>query len=421
MLRQVPILVISFFLFFFISCNPDEDDILGLDLIEDDEFLVEKHQFSSQNIDFNIKNFQEQDVSGSGSYNLLGTFNDLYFGQSDAAFFMQVLLPSNNIDFEASEEPNIKLELSLPYYRSYGDTLQNLNLSVFEVTQNLSGIDTTQTLVTESFAYDNILSQKNIVISEINDSIQWENEMVSPRLILDLSDSNLGSKILGSSSVDLENNSNFTEFFKGLFLKVEPQITGSIIYFDTNSPDCFLRMTYTKNDDTQAVIDFPIGAEANTHNYFTHAYENAELLNYLENEKIDSLIFLQSMGGLAAEIDLSFLSNEIYSDWVVSRASLNIPVHKDIQYNTFPAPYYLVLTEYVDGSDVAIQAISGGLFNTVTEEYNFIISKHIQKIISNNHNSILRLYVGGKNSNPERLIIDNHSENAMNLEIHVIK
>ena len=81
-------------------------------------------------IDFNIKNFQEQDVSGSGSYNLLGTFNDLYFGQSDAAFFMQVLLPSNNIDFEASEEPNIKLELSLPYYRSYGDTLQNLNLSV---------------------------------------------------------------------------------------------------------------------------------------------------------------------------------------------------------------------------------------------------------------------------------------------------
>ena len=117
MLRQVPILVISFFLFFFISCNPDEDDILGLDLIEDDEFLVEKHQFSSQNIDFNIKNFQEQDVSGSGSYNLLGTFNDLYFGQSDAAFFMQVLLPSNNIDFEASEEPNIKLELSLPLIR----------------------------------------------------------------------------------------------------------------------------------------------------------------------------------------------------------------------------------------------------------------------------------------------------------------
>ena len=422
MLRQVLILIFSFFVFFFISCNPDEDDILGLDLIEDDEFLIEKHQFSNQNIDFNIQNFQEQDVTGSGSYNLLGTFNDLYFGQSDAAFFMQVLLPSNNIEFEASESnPNIKLELSLPYYRSYGDTLQNLTVSVFEVTQSLSGIDTTQTLTTESFEYDNILSQQEIIVGEINDSIQWENEIVSPRLILDLSESNLGSKILSSSSVDLENNINFTEFFKGLFLKVEPQENGSIIYFDTNSPNCFLRMTYTKNDDSQVVIDFPVGGEANTHNYFTHGYEGAELLNYVENEKTDSLIFLQSMGGLAAEIDLGFLSNEIYSEWVVSKAALNIPVYKDNQYNNFSAPYYLVLTEYEDSSDVAIQSISGGLFNTVTEEYNFIISQHIQKIISDNHNSILRLYIGGKNSNAERLIVDNHSENAMNLEIHIIK
>ena len=123
----------------------------------------------------------------------------------------------------------------------------------------------------------------------------------------DLSESNLGSKILSSTVFDLENNNNFTEFLKGLFLKVEPQTSGAIIYFDTNSPNCFLRMTYTKNDDTQAVIDFPVGGEANTHNYFTHSYENAELLNYLQNEKMDSLIFLQSMGGLAAEIDLSFL------------------------------------------------------------------------------------------------------------------
>ena len=422
MLRLSSLILGVFLLLFFVSCNPDEDDILGLDLIEDDEFIIEKHQFNSQNIDFNIKNFQEEDVTGSGSYNLLGTFNDLYFGQSNAAFFMQVLLPSNNIDFEASElNSDIKLELSLPYYRSYGDTLQPLNVSVFEVTQNLSGLDTTQTLATELFEYNNILLQQEIVISEISDSIQWGEEQVSPRLILDLSDSNLGSKILSSSSFDLENNNNFTEFFKGLFLQVEPQINGSIIYFDTNSPNCFLRMTYTKNDGSQAIINFPVGGEASTHNYFTHSYENTELLNFLENEEIDSLIFLQSMGGVAAEIDLSFLSQEMYSDWVISKATLNIPVYKDNQYNTFSAPNYLVLTEYADSSDVAIQSISGGLFNNVTEDYNFIITQHIQKIISENHNSKLRLYIGGKNSNAERLIIDNYSENAMSLDVHIIK
>ena len=44
---------------FFISCNPDEDDILGLDLIQDDEFFIEKHIISNNTTDLNIKNFQE--------------------------------------------------------------------------------------------------------------------------------------------------------------------------------------------------------------------------------------------------------------------------------------------------------------------------------------------------------------------------
>ena len=59
-------LLLCLSLLFFISCNPDEDDILGLDLIQDDEFLIEKHIISNNTIDLNIKNFQEEDVSGSG-------------------------------------------------------------------------------------------------------------------------------------------------------------------------------------------------------------------------------------------------------------------------------------------------------------------------------------------------------------------
>ena len=103
MLRFVSFLTCGMFFAFFLGCNPDEDDILGLELIEDDEFIIEKHQFPNESIDLIVTNFQEENISGSGTYSLLGSFNDQYFGQSDAAFFMQVLLPSNNIDFEADE------------------------------------------------------------------------------------------------------------------------------------------------------------------------------------------------------------------------------------------------------------------------------------------------------------------------------
>ncbi|MDA9726922.1 DUF4270 domain-containing protein [Bacteroidota bacterium] len=416
-------LLLCLLLFFFISCNPDEDDILGLDLIQDDEFLIEKYTFSSNTTDLNIKNFQEEDVSGSGSYNLLGSFYDDFFGQSDASFYFQVLLPSNNVDFEASEtNPNVKLELSLPFYGIYGDTTQNQFVSVYEVTQSLSAVDTTMVTSTELYQYDNNpLTQSDIQVNLLSDSVQWNNETVSPRLIIDLSASNLVTKILEASSFDLENNENFNNLINGLYLKVNSLTNGSIIYFDTNSPQCFLRMSYIKNDNTEAIVDFPIGTDSNTHNYFTHDYSNSEALNFITNQSIDSLIFLQSMGGLAMELDLSFLSNDIYSDWVISQASLNIPVYKDVDYSKYPAPSYLVLTEFEDSSDVAIQGITGGLFNPVAEEYNFNISSHVQKIISNNHNGVLRLYVGGKNSNAERLIIDNRVGTGMNLDLHIIK
>ena len=46
MLKPNSLLALLFFVFFFFSCNPDEDDILGLNLIEDDEFFIEKHQLS---------------------------------------------------------------------------------------------------------------------------------------------------------------------------------------------------------------------------------------------------------------------------------------------------------------------------------------------------------------------------------------
>ena len=126
------------------------------------------------------------------------------------------------------------------------------------------------------------------------------------------------------------------------------------------------------------------------------------------------------MGGMAAEIDLSFLANPLYSDWAVNQASINIPVYQDPQLNIFGAPSYLVLAEYDNSQILAIEDISGGVYNEVYKNYSFSIGKHIQKIISEEHNGILRLYVGGKISNAERLIIDNHSENGISLDLHII-
>jgi len=404
------------------SCNSEEDDILGLELIDEDEFVIEKHTyntlFNEESSYFTVNNFREENIYSSGFLNLLGTYNDSSFGQSDASFYMQVLLPEENIVFNALEsDPNIKLELSIPYYGSYGDLTQTLNLKVYEVSESLSSLDESNKLITESFDFDNLLLDTQINLGEISNEVQWDDSIVSPRLILDLSESSLGSKILNATEANLSNDENFIEYLNGLYLKVDSSSDGAVLYFDTNSQECFLRMNYTNNNNQSAnPVEFPIGS---THNYFIHQYEANELLNLIEGNVPSSFVYLQSMGGMAAELDLSFLLDENFNDWVIGKATLNIPVYKkDAQFDIFSPPTALRLNEYIDGLNIENDDLSTAAYNSETEEYNFNITSYIQSIITEDQNSNLYLGINGINS--ERLLISN-SDLGMNLEIHRIK
>ena len=402
------------------SCNSEDDDILGLELIDEDEFVIEKYSYNSLSNEgdsyFTVNNFREESIYSSGFLNLLGSYNDLSFGQSDASFYMQVLLPDENIVFNALESnPNIKLELSVPYFGFYGDLTQSLNLHVYEVSESLSSLDNDNKLITESFDYDYLLTETQIDLEELSNEVQWGDSIVSPRLLVDLSESNLGSKILNASQSNLANNENFKDYIKGLYLKVDSSNDGAILYFDTNNVECFLRMTYTDNDNQPVVLEFPIGA---THNYFIHQYEASELLNVIEGNEPSSFVYLQSMGGMAAELDLSFLLNENFNDWVIGKATLNIPVYKDAQFDIFSPPTTLRLNEYINGSNIENNNLPTAAFNSGTEEYNFNITSYIQSIISENQNPNLYLGIGGVNC--ERLLISN-SDLGMELEIHRIK
>jgi len=403
------------------SCNSEEDDILGLELIDVDAFEIEKHTYntlySEENSYFTVNNFREENIYSSGFLNLLGTYNDLSFGQSDASFYMQVLLPAENIVFNALEsDPNIKLELSIPYYGFYGDLTQTLTLKVYEVSESLSLLDEADKLITESFDFDNLLLETQINLDEITNEVQWGDSIVSPRLILDLSESSLGSKILNATETNLSNDENFKEYLNGLYLKVDSSNDGAVLYFDTNSQECFLRMNYTNNNNESAVpVEFPIGS---THNYFIHNYEASELLNLIDDNVPSSFVYLQSMGGMAAEIDLSFLLNEKFNDWVIGKATLNIPVYKDAQFDIFSPPTALRLNEYEDGLNIENDDLSTAAYNSETEEYNFNITSYIQSIITEDQNPNLYLGINGINS--ERLLISN-SDLGMNLEVHRIK
>ena len=111
------------------------------------------------------------------------------------------------------------MELSLPYHDSYGDSLYNIDAAVYELDEVIGQSDTiiVKFFSTQSFNIKpNPLSTKTFNVNEISDSIIWNEETVSSRLIIDLSESSLVNSIINA---DLTSNETFVESFKGLYIQ----------------------------------------------------------------------------------------------------------------------------------------------------------------------------------------------------------
>ena len=130
-------------------------------------------------------------------------------------------------------------------------------------------------------------------------------------------------------------------------------------------------------------------------------------------EAIDSLIFLQSMGGFISQIDLSFLNNFSDSGYAVNEALLSLDIHNNN--NDFDLPDKILFTDSNNSE------ISGGLLNAENKTYEVNITQEVQKIITHSNSPIINLYPIQRSQNAERLILSNTVDNPIRLKLVLIK
>jgi len=70
---------------------------------------------------------------------------------------------------------------------------------------------------------------------------------------------------------------------------------------------------------------------------------------------------------------------------------------------------------------LTIEGLSGGGFSMSENEYAFEITRYIQKILSENHNPICRLYTYARSSNADRVVLNNTLESPIKLTLILIK
>ena len=244
---------------------------------------------------------------------LLGSPMDDVFGLQNAGFVSQFRLTSSNVDFGEDIQLDSAVVL-LKYAGYYGDTLTTQHLRVYELLIDLvfdSTYYSNQDL-TGYFDSGNPVAELDFLPAPTTDSLSFRisNE--------------LGSRILQADSANLVDNTAFLQYFKGLYFKTDPVLSGGAVsYFNLAGEKSRLTLYYSNSEEDSLSYEIIINDNCAWINLFDHDYSGAAI-EPLINDSIytHEEVFIQSAAGLRAGVNIEF------SDSILLRAEQGIAINK---------------------------------------------------------------------------------------------
>jgi hypothetical protein len=342
--------------------------------------------------------FSEPIPTNFGGQNMLGVMQDPVFGKVKASLFTQFRLTQNN--FSLGDAPVLdSLTISFEYSGSYYGQVETFQtLKVYELSEQIPDVDTLFSNI--SLAHYPDLVAEFLLRPAPTDSVLIDTIMFAPHFRIRLSDE-LGQKIIDANGTPaFENVPNFLEYFKGLYITVDDEIDGTGSIFNLNMFSFFTRLSlhYRQEGDTVSTRhDFPVTQFTQRTNLFeTLSYENAHplLVEQLFGEEPsgseDSLLFVQAMGRLRANIQFPFLSRlSEAANVTINQAKLILPVAEGFADELFPVAQELLLLRYDENGK--LQPIAdmqfgdeyfGGTYEEGKNQYSFNITQHLQQVMN---------------------------------------
>jgi len=411
-------LFFSLLMFLFLaSCKEPSD--FGLDTQPSSDLLETTYQDT-----FSLNAYTVRDDSiytNEVYYNLMGSYIDPVFGASYAGFYTQILLPESNVDFGTNPILD-SMFLCLDYVGYYYglNTPSEIPVRVYEVLDDFN-IDSVYYSYTD--LQKTLLVEKNIT-PNLEDSVLINNVSYAPHLRISLPIS-WGQKFLDESgNTTLENNENFLDFFKGLFVDATPifigKPSGSILQFNLISSLSNITLYYHNDTDTTD-YNFVINEDAARFNVFSHnAYvsSHSDLQDQLlgNTTSAEDILFLQAMAGTKIKIELPYIEN--VKKIAINKAELIIPVNQTVSDvdNYIPPQSLSLVSIDKDGEyqflpdQLASSSTFGGVYDESKKEYRFLISRYIQDLILGKEENLgLYLLVSGNVINASRIAISGNN------------
>jgi hypothetical protein len=368
-------------------------------------------------VSLKLETLREDSVLSSlAAYNLLGKYNDPVFGVAQAGFYTQFRLTGNNVDFGT----NIVLDsviLALDYQSLYGSETDPLNIKVYEISNDLYADSSYY-----SNQHQNILSEigSYSFTPAINDSVSVGGEKMTPHLRIPLN-STFGQKLLNAGgTTDLENNDNFLQFMKGLYVAMDSNQTfaqgnGSIVSFDLLSAVSGLTLYYTNTDSAkQYQYTFIVNSECAKYNVFNHDYTGTEVEQAFNQPQMFDTVYnyLQGGAGLQVKINFPYIESLRNKNILINKVELIIPAENN-KIGNYPVPDNITVSKLNAEGGLEflpdfLEGVTyfGGSYDEINQEYVLNISRHVQELINGKEKDYgLLVKVSGTSIYPNRVVI----------------
>ena len=411
---------LAFFAIVFAGCNEVND--LGMELLPSTDLIEVKSVVLKESI--SSFTYSEDSVkTDESAKSLFGSINDPVFGNTTIDFASQFRLQFYPDFGENPVTDSIKLFLS--YRLIYGDTITSQKIRVYELESGLDiDADYYQNVDLKSMASTQLLGETEYTPVVELDTIYADTLYQFISIPLDIS---LAEKLINADSSQMINNDVFLEFFKGLYIESEKATGegGTIFTLEAASNDDFQGsaiVLYYNNDGNMAlelpdtlsmpyiISEFSARVNRITHDYAGTPFE-ANMNSGLEQ---DSLIYIQSTGGLQSKIFIDDLTHwQDSTNTAINKAELifqvdTIASDKD----NFAPPKQLLFTVVDESGDeflpidyVFSPSFYGGyLYEDYT--YRFNITQHLQQMIEGQaENYGFFLTTAQKNSEAKRVVL----------------
>lgn len=371
------------------------DLLLPGDLVSPRKAILDK----TKNKAFTVTD--EKQRTDEPAYNLLGTFNDSVFGKTIADYACQ---------FKMMEIPKFKLDhqidsmvLIISYRSFYGDTVTAQKFNAYELTSDLGTVDNTK-----YYQDKNLKAMTNgekvgtvVYYPTFRDSLHSSTSTVRDTITMNIRiklNESLTRKLVELSLSSLEINKTepnipFLQSFKGLYIETEEGTQGgAIMRTHPYAIAIYSRTTASLPRDSIRTTYFDVTSNSVCVSHFVHDYLATAFADNLDKKvNQDSLIYLQTTGGLASRIFIPGLDS--WKDSVgcaINKAELIFKIDPVVSDTAKYKPPYRLILSAVNAKDSLYfpsdlnfsQAYYGGIYNKVDGTYRFNLAKHMQELIT---------------------------------------